>query len=438
MTHETLLAILQQAEYEPERFLDWVSKHRNSSEHVKPEKWTPKLKLISVLSQLFFWLPLELKILSALRLLSPIDLLIRETYCGLAQILLWWRKQRGLQVVAIAGSYAKTSTKQILEHLLSEQLAVLITPKSINTPLGIAQVIFSSLKAKHQLFVVELGEYYQGDIESLARFVMPDYGIVTPIGRQHLERMGTQETVAETIHELRLYFESSPKDCLVAEQNNTFWDPEGAENYGTSDRSEWFVHNPEVSLRGTEFEVVGADGFEQHVFTPLLGTHQAVNILPSVWLATRLKLSIEKVVARCATVPYVYRRHEPTFAENNVLILDNSYNTNPDSVQASFALLKALPADRRIMITLGFVELGEKSTEIHREFGQQLAKEIDYLGLIESPQAQCIIDGFVKAGGKRDRVYLGKNQEDTLAQLRDKIIPNTIVLFEGGYREILT
>jgi len=436
MTVLTIAALLQQSEYDSKYFNEWYARHQHDTSVIEPEKKTLKLKLLVLLLKILFFLPVLVRVQLILAVLSVGENLVRESLYAAARLKLWWLKRQGLKIVAIAGSYGKTSTKQIMEQLLAQQLRVLATPQSINTPLGIARVVLQQLQPQHQLFIVELGEYYPGDIQKLAQFIQPDFGVVTPVGRQHLERMADLQTIAATVGELAEYVGNS-QQVLISIENREFFDNSRWNFYGQSHAASYYFQNGVVTRKGTEAKIVTP----QHTFemyTPLFGEHQISNILPAVWLAQQLGLDGEKIVKGSATLQAVSRRHEPMFLENRVLVLDNSYNTNPESVQASFKLFSQLEATHKIMLTLGFVELGPESQKIHTEFGRQLAQVVDYLGLIDSPQAIWIMNGFIAAGGREAAVTLGTTYEDILQQMQSVILPGSVIILEGGYKELYT
>ncbi len=438
MNKTTLLAIVQQGEYDLDQFRAWLKAHGQEPTVIEPETWTLKLKLVNLLSSLCFFLPQTLAIELAVQCLQLLEWPVRQLIYTRASIKLKLLRMQGLKVVAIAGSYAKTSTKQILHHAFSTQIPTLITPKSYNTKLGIARVILSDLKPDHKLLIVEFGEYYAHDIPQLTHFIQPDWGILTPIGRQHLSIIGGFEAVVKTFAQFIAFFKARPTDLLVADQNRSHFS--GAQQlFGTQSDSLYQVRETNVTRAGTEFQVFDQSTRQTHqVFIPLFGEHQAINTLSSFWLASKLKIEATEIVKRLRSLPYIHRRHEPTFAENNVLILDNSYNTNAESVKDSLKLINQLQPSHRIIITLGFTELGDESQKIHSEFGQLLAKQVDYVGLIQAPWSQTIIDSFIAAGGKPDHIKVGASQEEALALVQKHIIPDSVVLFEGGYREIYT
>ena len=111
-------------------------------------------------------------------------------------------KQKDLIRIGITGSYGKTTVKHILGTLLAEKYTVLITPKSFNTPMGVARTIRERLLPSHQVFIAEMGARHRGDIRELCRLVKPTVGILTSVGPQHLETFKTIERVTHTKYDL--------------------------------------------------------------------------------------------------------------------------------------------------------------------------------------------------------------------------------------------
>lgn len=438
LSNSTILAIWQQSEYDWRQLEEWYALHKDDDIHIEPEKWTAKLKLIARIVNLLFFLPSLTRFKVALAVILPFENFLRRCVYLMATMKLALLKRQGLIVVAIAGSYGKTSTKQILQHTFSATHQVLVTPKSINTLLGIAQVILKDLKLSHQLFIVEFGEYHPQDIPQLTQFVKPHYGVLTPIGRQHLAIIGGFEQLITTFKKFIAYFASTER-LLVAEENQHYFKQKFANTYGQKQSNSQYITNVLVTRRGTEFDVhIPGQNASQFVYMPLFGAHQAVNTLPAFWLGKHLHIDAGQIAQQCTSLPFIHRRHEPTFAENNVLVLDNSYNTNPDSAKASLQLLEDLKPSRKLIVTMGFTELGEDSPQIHRAFGKELAEVVDYVGIIDTPNAKYIMEGFEKAGGKKSHVMIGKDMDEAVQLLSKFIVPDSVILLEGGYRELYT
>jgi len=435
MNQTTLLAILQQSEYDFPRFEKWVNAHPDFHKTIEPEAWTPKLKAIRVAMSGLSFLPPLLRIKVALILTQPVEYFIRQHTYRQAEAKLNRLRRSGLQIVAVAGSYAKTSVKHQLAGTVGREIPLLITPKSINTMLGISQVILNDLQPEHKLFVVEMGEFKSGQVLELLQFIEPEFGVLTPIGHQHIELLGSFENVIKEFTDFAHFFANHPGRLLISDRNREYIASDVY--YGDSATSNFRVSTVIVTRAGTEYQVHVPHAAEtQSVFTPLFGEHQAVNSLPAFWLADHFNLDLHTIAKHLATLPYIHRRHEPTFAENNVLLLDNSYNTNPDSIKDSFKLLNQLDATHRIMITAGFVEQGDEATDAHFKLGELAAKQLDYLGLFACSYEEEVKAGFQAAGGNLNRITTGATQAEVVESVQSQIIPGTVIIFEGGHQEI--
>ena len=449
MNLTTALTILQQSEYLMPQWRRWYADHLHDDPamNLEPKTWTPKLRLIKYICQLLFFLPMPLRLAVATNLTWPAEFVIRQRTYGRARAKLAKLRQNGLVVASLAGSYGKTSTKTIMGHLLAGEKNILITPKSINTILGIAQVILKDLQPTHQLFIVEMGEFQRGDLAKLCDFVNPEFGVLTPIGHQHEEILGSWENLLAEMRDYVQHF--APSKLIVAHENVPYAAEIGLAQdtpiYGSNTQCHYQTMNTHVSRAGTEYQVVLPDqgsvpntakSVPMNVFIPLYGAHQALNTLPSFWLGSQLGVPLAALAARGASLPFIPHRHEPHFAESNVLILDNSYNTNPQSILASLTLMDDLQPTRKIMITLGFVEQGAAAAVRHHELGQLLARRVDYVGLIHSPYTQDILSGFTAAGGSLNHIKVGKTQEEALAAVQSFIIAGSVVVFDGGFQEM--
>ena len=139
-------------------------------------------------------------------LILPLEFTINNTYLRDAK-----KRIRNLKpkIIGITGSYGKTSTKYILNQILSKEYNVLMTPNSYNTPMGICKVIRGELTSAHEFFIVEMGAYKRGDIKELCQLAPPEIGILTAVGPQHLERFKSLENTAKAKYEL---IEALPTD----------------------------------------------------------------------------------------------------------------------------------------------------------------------------------------------------------------------------------
>lgn len=390
------LHIFQLERYDISRFLNWLRTNWSvrSNKNKKPLVITQKIKTIKTLS--FFWFVALISILSTISFkiaLVIIVVLIIQPYILIILSLIVLKpyeiqnrhkvinrtrnKIKNLKhtkVVGIAGSYGKTSVKDILFHILKSDFKVIKTPLSYNTIFGIAQVVDLELDDSHDYFLCELGEFKRGDIKEMCEMVMPQYGIITGINDQHLERFKNIKNTIATIFELADYLKLSNQKT-VANYTNTYIKNEVSSRqqgdfilYGSS-TSEIKISDVHFTEKGMSFVLKYRDK-TYPVETPLLGYAHLNNIFGAATLAIQLGSSIDKIVKRIETLPHIPHRFDQKMMVNGLLLVDNSYSSNSESFKESLNILKELKIKNKILVTPGMVELGDKSDSIHKELGK--------------------------------------------------------------------
>lgn len=431
----SLLTILQQAEYEFSPLKQWLHRHQTIPQ-LQPQQWTLKAQVIWYISTLFSFLPPLTALKIATTIWQPIDFGSKWFLVHLATAKLRYLQNQGLTVIAVMGSYGKTSTKHILGQALAENTTTLWTPKSINTPIGIAQTILKQARRDHRVFIVELGEYRPGDLEQLLAFTKPNLGILTPIGRQHLDKMSGESKLVTTFQAPFQYFSSHPDSLLVHESASAWFPNHPHPIYGTTKSADYRPEKISVTWQGIEFTACIPSEKILDVTFPWLGEHQAVNVLPSFWVATQCHLSTDAVRKALAWTPQLDRRHQPWFITPNITIIDNSYNTNPDSWKSSKLLLEKLPNKHRFVVTLGFTDQGEAARTAHYQLGKELHQVANAIALVSSPNTPAIISGYTDAGGKAETYCTAATLGSALQALAPKVPANSSILIEGGYQEL--
>lgn len=335
--------------------------------------------------------------------------------------------------VGITGSFGKTSTKYALGTLLAEKYNTLFTPGSFNTPMGVTRVIREKLTPAHQVFIAEMGARYTGDIAELCRLVKPKYGILTAVGKQHLETFGSLDNVARTKAELleglepggACFLNGDDPICralyekCALEQKYLF----GTEGEGLYMRAE----NISAGPKGTSFELVAADGGRISCSTSLLGRHNILNVAGAAALAYYLGLTGAQIAAGIAKLEPV--EHRLQLIKGPVTVIDDAFNANPVGAGEALEVLKSFPG-RRIIVTPGLVELGEEQAALNQEFGAHMAECAD-IALVVGPNGPAIEAGLLGAGFPASCLI----RVDTLAQAMEKLPlyqePGCAVLFEN-------
>ena len=344
--------------------------------------------------------------------------------------------------VAITGSFGKTGTKYALGTILSEKHNVLYTPGSFNPPMGVTRVIREQLLAEHEVFIAEMGARYRGDIRELCRLVQPKFGIITAIGKQHLETFGSLEGVIATKGELMeslmpdgcCFFNGDDENCRAMYENCTL-----KEKYlfGTAEEGLYLCAcETEVGPQGSAFTLKTAEGESARCRTKLLGRHNIVNLTGAAACAYRLGLTLSEIAAGIAKVEPV--EHRLQLIPGAVTVIDDAFNANPVGSREALNVLASFPG-RRICVTPGMVELGAEEAELNRAFGRHMAKCADIAIVIGKAHADPICEGLRQAGFPEACLVRAASLAEATEKLPAYTEPGCVVLFENdlpdNYRE---
>ncbi len=334
---------------------------------------------------------------------SPFERMVKQSFIQQAKSIL--KHQPNLIKIGITGSYGKTSTKNILNEVLSESFYTLASPASFNTPMGLTITIREHLKSVHQVFIAEMGADKVGEIEYLSRFIQPKIGIITSIGPQHLN---TFKTIENIIKEKMRLAENLPSDGLaVLNMDNEYIRNYSLKNkceilsYGIDQDADVMAKNIEVSPNGSSFNVVYQD--QSFPFkTRLLGKHNIANILSAICVGIYLGINMETLQKAVAQVNYVEHRLQLKTI-NGFQYIDNAFNSNPEGSKMSLDVLALMPGHRTI-ITPGMIDLGHKQNEYNKAFGAYMKGRADTVLLIGQTQTLAIFEGLKESGFDMNQV----------------------------------
>jgi len=338
-------------------------------------------------------------------------------------------KHRGVKI-AISGSFGKTSMREILKTVLSEDKKVAAPPHSYNTRLGISKFI-KTLQGDEGVLIFELGEYYPGDVKKLCKLINPDIGIITGINEAHLQKFKMIEKTVQTIFELADFLGDKPvyvngESALT--RNNARSDHIIYSREGIND---WHIQNAHSDLSGTSF-VMEKNNVPMEIRSSLLGLHQIGPLALSVELARRLGATPGQIRAGTSKTKPFDHRLAPSVDRSGVTTLDDSYNGNPDGVRAAIAFLASLKG-RRFYVTPGLVEMGSKRDEVHRDIGKELARAgIEQTILIRN-SVTPFIEGGLKAAGYKGKITWFDDGLSAYAALPHMTVTGDIVLLQNDW-----
>lgn len=452
------LYIYQILEYKSWEFLKWFIKNplKRNLQVKHKLRWTQKTKLLAGLSIILlildslitsfaltgnlWWslilLPLKSLYFPLFIIISQLILLPFEYYQK--QKILALAKQKlshlkNLKIVAITGSFGKTSTKDILYTLLFKKYYVVKTPKSFNTPLGIAQTILEDTKDNTEIFVCEMGAYKIGEIAKISEFIKPKIGIITAVAAQHLQKFGSIENIAKAKFEL---VENLPKEGIAILNGESDWLKTLASHltsgnvvfYG--DNREYFASDIKVEVDVTYFTMQTPKG-KTDIHIPLVGKHHVQNFLAATAAALHLGLTLSEIKERAKLLlPTPHRMEIKKIG--NIILIDNSFNTNPKSAESSLNLLSTFEKNRKIIVTPGFVELGKEAPIENQRFGAAIAKIADEVIIVGENAKEDLLKGIKTVWPDEQTTHFVKSTQEgiTLAQqlANEK---ETVVLLEN-------
>ena len=345
-----------------------------------------------------------------------------------------------LKIVGITGSYGKTTMKEVLSHILEEKFSVLKTPDNINTPIGIARLILQKLDDKVEIFVVEMGAYQKGDIRAICDIVAPHISVLTGINESHLERFGS---IANTIEAKFEIVEACKKNGLVLLNADNVLVMENFKSR-VSDRQTLFYgsrNNQASSFRisnenfletgaGISFDLATSRGV-MSLKIPLLGDYALATVSGAVLLAQHLGMTNEEISRALLMLRPVEHRLQPIVLPNDILIIDDSYNGNPDGARSAMHLLGKFAKRRKIYLTPGLVELGDKSEEIHKALGRELAEVADMVLLIRTEGAEFLERGLLENNFNKKAIWWFGSAKEAHAALPNLLVSNDVIVFQN-------
>ena len=313
--------------------------------------------------------------------------------------------------IAIAGSFGKTTMREILRVVLSEGKKVGCPPHNHNTPIAIARFV-ETLAGDEEVLIFEIGEYYPGDVQKMCQVVGPHIGVITGINEAHFERFRSLESTTRTIFEIAdfldaksLYINGESAQARKSSRlHNIVYSREGAEY--------WMVAHALTNLTGTTVELRNSKGENIRFLSGLLGLHQVGPLVAAADIASLLGMRAEQIKRGLShTRPFEHRLN-PVSTAGDVVTIDDSYNGNPDGVRVIIEFLASLKGRRRFYITPGLKEVGELTKPVHKTIGKLLADAgIEKVVLIKNSVTPFIAEGLKETGFRGDLIWF----DDALA-----------------------
>lgn len=367
--------------------------------------------------------------------MKPIENNINKKFYNLAMNKI--KNMKSLTSVGITGSYGKTSAKFITATILKEKFTVLNTPESYNTPMGLSKIINNELKDTYDVFVAELGATHIGDIDEVAKLTNPKIGIITSIGPCHLESFKSIDNIMRTKYEL---IENLPDNGIAIFNYDNEYVKKLADKtfkekvlYGIKNTEDVdiFATDLNAGSTGSTFTLCVSKLGTIECTTKLLGEHNILNILAGVAVATSLGMSLEEIREGIEKIEPVEHRLELIDAKTGVLVIDDSFNSNPDGAKAALDVLDSFNGFRKIIVTPGMIELGELEEVENEKFGKNIARVCDIAILVGQNRTLPIQKGIETTEFDKSNLYVVNSLSEATQTLAQITKAGDVVLFEN-------
>jgi UDP-N-acetylmuramoyl-tripeptide--D-alanyl-D-alanine ligase len=340
-----------------------------------------------------------------------------------------------LMVIGITGSQGKTTTKDLLKHILSVSGETIAPEESLNNELGVPLLILRCTETT-KFCIVEMGARHSGDISYLAEIAKPHVGVVLTVGTAHLGEFGSRELIAKAKSELITSL--TPGSTAILGTYDEFTPnmvvPEGVKRVLFGEKSKCEIRAADIEVREgrAHFDLVTPDG-RAAVGLQLLGMHQISNALAAAASATALKIPIETISAALSTAEVSSKWRMEIFQVGEITLINDSYNANPESVAAALRTLALISQESGGVswAILGKMqELGESSAAEHAAIGR-LVCEIGIDNLVAVGIKDYLDDLDSMEDGGASAVHYFETKSDALA-IVEHFAPGDVVLVKAS------
>lgn len=393
--------------------------------------------IILILNNLF--LPILILLTNLVN--SPIEKTINKKYFNEAK-----KKVTDFtgEVIALSGSYGKTTTKNFVYTILSQNYFVYQTPASFNSTMGLTISIRKDLKPIHDIFLAELGAKQNKDLDDVMELTSPDLVILSSIGPQHLETFKTMENIINT--KFAIVEKLQKNKLALLNYDNEYIKNYKIKNkdvkiitYGIENKDvNYQIRNIELTKEGSIFDVYynGVIINKEKFKTKVLGKLNLLNICAGIGIAHQKKMKIEDILKGVLKITSPKNRLELK-NQGNYIMIDDAYNSNPVGSKEALNVLKQFKG-RKIVVTPGMIELGSKQKELNYKFGTYMLGSCDYVILVGQKISKDIYDGLKKSNFKMENVFVVNHINEAFSKLNTLCKNDQInyVLFENDLPDV--
>jgi UDP-N-acetylmuramoyl-tripeptide--D-alanyl-D-alanine ligase len=284
------------------------------------------------------------------------------------------REKLGTTVIGITGTNGKTTTKELIASVLKEKYYILYTQGNLNNHIGVPLTLLQ-LKPEHKLAIIEMGANHPCEIKTLCEIAKPDYGIITNVGKAHLEGFGSFEGVKKTKGELYDFIGKFGKNIFINADNKNLIEMAVKSGFNTNEVLKYSMNSiDENTINGSITDCspllemnCKVNNFESvEIKTHLIGSYNAENVLAAVTIGDYFGVSLEEIKHGLENYIPQNNRSQLTITDKNKLVVD-AYNANPTSMRAAILNFSQMHVEHKTLILGDMLELGEHSHHEHQE-----------------------------------------------------------------------
>ncbi len=355
--------------------------------------------------------------------------LVDDVLSTLQALANYHRKQISIPVISITGSNGKTTSKELLNAVLSQKYNVLATKGNFNNHIGVPLTLLN-ITEQHEIAIVEMGANHVGEIAMLCAIAEPDFGMITNIGKAHLEGFGGYEGVVKAKSEL-YHFIKQKDGKLFVNADNKLLDQLSEEidkiTFGASERADFtgkFVEsNPFVKLKCKAKNDIQSIDEKPVITTQLIGNYNFENILAAACIGHYFGVSEEQIKNGLENYIPSNNRSQVMQTKSNLLLLD-AYNANPSSMNAAIENFAQMDQTNKMVILGDMLELGDDSAIEHDAIVNLLSNK-NITNLI-------LVGPFFKESGKAINAKTFSNSDEVVDYLKLHPVKNATILIKGS------
>jgi len=431
--------VLQLNDYDSDNYWNWVKKRflKRGFQKVGRIDWTIKAKtllgvslglyvivalILSSLMNNFLWVLISIAattygipliVLAANLAFTPIDAWLKRDTITKAKIKL--KRMEHCVVVAISGSFGKASTRLFSKSLIQNYAICHTPPQNHNTLYSLAQDILTNLKPDTTVYIVEVGEFYKGDLAKMHQMLRPDIVVLTSVGSQHISQLGSQIAIDQEFTEFM---------NLAADHKLLNGEDPGVVRVMAN------INKPNTRYFSYNLDLYHKKDALPEVLLPL---HMQQNAAGAVCITETLGLKHEQIAKELKNLPHIERRMDISH-HNGITIIDDTYNINPESAKAALDHL-ATYKGRKILVTGGIVDQGEHEAKANILFGTLIARVADHAVIAQNRLASYLKEGIHASQADVD-ISLSDSPDETPQILRQLLKAGDTVLLQNELTDL--